>query len=285
MPAAGLAQSDFTAGTSPGNIRFKRLWSSQTYLNIGILGYREVSETDLFTVRSYNPSGPDIVTQQVYHPVTQQGYYPLLTIGGAYHRNLPLITKKHIRLHLEVMAGGVLQRIVAPSLFSNTYTSSDHYTIGYHQMPSLTMIEASAGLWIGELVSVGYSIQGLRYTLNTNDDRVQQKHHHFGRVFNHHYVACWIPLEKTAMKRWVLRGNVYLALIDEQPARIPKAELMLIRLSKEKSGRTFGLFARYLTLGEFEDLQQFPDFKIHHDKQFIMGLTIGAGGLNRRGGR
>jgi hypothetical protein len=132
---------------------------------------------------------------------------------------------------------------------------------------------------------VGYTIQGLRYTLNTNDDRVQQKSHTSVRVLKHHYIACWIPLEKTAMKRWTFKGSVYLSLIEKQTPAIPKAEVMLLRLSKEKSGRAVGFFARYMTLGGFEDPNQFPGFKIHHDKQFILGLSIGTGGLNRKGGR
>lgn len=285
LTAQPLSRGDLSAPVpTPPSGRHLHLWPSYHNFNIGVLGYREVSETDLFTVRSFNPNGPDLVTQAEYHPVTRMGLYPLLTITGAYHRNLPLVTKEFFRLHFEYSFEGMWQRLIAPSAFNNTITSPDHYTIGYHQMPSVAMAQASTGLWLCEIISVGFSFTGLSYRINTNDDRVTAIQLTDRRVTALPYFAFWIPLEKTAMNRWSLTGRSSLSVAGSD-LKIPDAEIKFLRLSTERTGRAVGLFARYCNLGGFEDLKRFPDFKIHHDKQFMLGISMGTGGLNRTKGR
>jgi hypothetical protein len=154
-------------------------------------------------------------------------------------------------------------------------------------MPSITNISVSGGLWLNELLGLGARVSRNLYSINTNDDRKEQKELDKIFVEVNPYISLWLPLEGTAMNRWCARITIEGAIHGgkNKGFSVPSAELAFFRLSKERSGRALGVFARYLRSPGIKYPDKYPFYNISQDVQFILGVSIGTGGLNRRSGR
>ncbi|MFO7723703.1 MAG: hypothetical protein R6V49_10830 [Bacteroidales bacterium] len=269
------------------SISFKRLWPNQAYLNVALAGYREVSETDLFKIRSFNPLGPDMISKKSLEVNSRQSYYPLFTVGGSSHKILPLLTMEKIRLHFELSGDIFLQRILAPTVAENKVSDPSHYEVRYFNMPVITMGSISTGLWASERFSAGARYSWHRYSISTHDDRVTQIDVHHDSKGLVPWIGFWHPLSQSPWSRWSLKGTLDLPLFHRQkPDFLPaSATLELFYLSTRHSGRVTGFFFKYLRYPEQSGFAENPDFMIHYDKQFLFGVNIGAGGWNRKGGR
>lgn len=266
---------------------FRKLWRNQAYLNLGILGYRTVSETDVFRVRQFNPNGSDLIRFEEIEVENRQNFYPILTTGGEIRRIFPLVQKKHFAIHAEVNGMLFLQRIFVPSVSDNTVNDSSHYPVRHYNMPSITNLSLSGGLWHNEQIGLGLRISRNTYSISTDDDRMEQKSLSTTNVVVNPYFSIWLPLEFTAMKRWFCRITIDGSIPDRNNSlyTVSSAELALFRLSKERTGRATGVFVRYVRSPETKNPVKYPLYKISDDSQFIIGVSIGTGGLNRRRGR
>lgn len=285
-----LAGQQMTAAGSSGDAKalpFRYLWKNHSWISLGLAGYREVSEQDLFRVRWINPSGADYNTTEEKPAVTQSALMPLFTVSAGIQRIVPIMRHPVVPLHGELSATLFFQQLVAPSAFSNHFSSPDHYDVHYRNLPLLFSGSVRAGLWIGELFSLGgaWGLHTLR--INTNDDRIVQRKGAMNEMLFSPYAQIWIPLERTLMKRWSARliftpVNLHK---PEQPLRGYDAELLLLRVSTEKSGRVFGCFFRTVQYLHIPEIIDDVDYVLHHDRQVLFGITFGGGGLNNNKGR
>lgn len=253
---------------------------------MGLVGYREVRETDLFSIRQFNPTGPDMLMQQEMELTTRHGLYPILTTGGAIHRNMPIYTRKALALHAHLSASLFYQKILLHSSLDNPTLTGDNYPVHHFNMPSITSFSVAGGVWVNQLISAGVELNFTSLRIKTADDRIMQKETALSRFGMHPYLQCWIPLELKRMRRWSARATAYISppTLSNHPYWIPAAEIALFRLSKQRTGRATGLFVRFLSQPEAAP-EEYPDYQIHRDIQVLAGITLGTGGHNRRGGR
>lgn len=291
VPFASTAQSDTVPGTAEiihAKPDFISLWSRQSTLWLGLLGSRQVSETDIFSVRWYNPNGLDFITEESYNLVTRQHFYSVLTAGYSFHRIYPLVKSNFLTMHAEVSAEILYQKLFVPSMAVNSVSSGEHYRVDYCNLPDVGNAEVLAGLWIAERVSVGAGFFVNRYSVHTADDRTVQRNYTIMKPGWLPYARVWIPLEKTPMKRWSARAGVYAYGLENSDAsfRALKTELSLFRVSKQYSGRTFGIFFRSLHYFSIPSPEgDFHGYSLHSDEQYLLGISFGTGGLNLNKGR
>jgi hypothetical protein len=285
-----LIGQHFAASASPGGekaLPFRYLWKNHSWLSVGMAGYREVSEQDLFRVRWINPSGADYNTTVEKQAITQSGIMPLVSFSAGIQRIVPILKHRVVPLHGELSASIFFQKVVAPSAFSNQFSAPDHYDVHYRNLPLLFSGSLRAGLWIGELVSLGGAWGMYMLRINTNDDRIMQRKGGMNEMLFSPYAQVWIPLENTMMKRWSAR--LVFSPINlhqpEAPFRGYDAELFLLRVSTEKSGRVFGCFVRTVQYLQLPEIIDDVDYVLHHDRQVLFGITFGGGGLNNNKGR
>ncbi|HRZ43112.1 MAG TPA: hypothetical protein P5228_10470 [Bacteroidales bacterium] len=268
---------------------FTSLWNRQLTLSVGVLGYRRVEETDLFSVRHFNPDGSDFTTSEIASPSTKQYMFAVATAAVRYHRLFPLLTQVRIPLHFESSADLFLQKIVMPSMAMNRFTIDSGYSVHYSNLPLLASGEMFAGIWMGERVSFGASGWYSLCHVKTSDDRVVQRKYTLRNAGIAPYIRLWFPLESAGLQRWSVRleGSAYNLWDKEAPFRALKTEVAFFRLSTEKSGRAAGFFFRTLHHFAVPTPMELSSsvYAIHSDVQYVLGFSIGTGGLNRKGGK
>ncbi len=266
---------------------FEHLWARQAYLNISIPGYREVRETDLFRIRYFNPNGPDLIVAENRDVTTRQSGYALLSAGGALNRIFPLRQYRGITLHGELSGSFIVQKIILPSWADNTIYAPDHYPVRYYNLPTFAIAGLKGGIWFYEWFSLGLGYTYTSYALKTHDDRMEQKDMRLNRHGLSFHTACWVPLEYVKLDRWHARISVegQDMLAERSGLFLTSMELSLFHLSKQRTGRTTGIFLRYLSVPGIKGPEQYPDYSLHHDTQVLLGVGYGIGGLNLNRGR
>ena len=266
---------------------FRYLWEKQLYFYIGLCGYREISETDIFPVRLINPDGSDVIQNRSLNAVTRQTYYQLFSFGVAKHRTIPVIFRNRFTVHAELSGDIFLQKVIFPSSSYNILSDPSHYPVRYHNTPAIITADLRAGLWLFEHFSAGVKLYRDEYRISTNDDRLEQRIMNSVSTGILPYIMLWIPLESTSMKRWSARVTADFigpGKVDKKSG-VNLAELAMFRVSKERSGRATGLFIRYFNSQNNLIKESIPDFIIHNDYQVLIGINHGIGGLNTRRGR
>lgn len=274
---------------TPSRPAFTSLWNRQFTLSVGVLGYRRVEETDLFQVRHFNPDGSDFTTSEIARPSTQQYMFSVATAAVQYHRIFPLLTQVRIPLHLEASADLFAQKMMMPTMAMNRFTIDSGYSVHYSNLPRLVNGEVFAGIWMGERLSFGASGWYSLYHVKTNDDRTVQRNYTVREAGIAPYLRLWFPLESAGLSRWSLRleGSAYNLWNQDAPFRALKTEVAFFRLSTEKSGRTAGFFFRTIHhLAVPTPMELSPGiYTIHSDAQYVLGFSVGTGGLNRKEGK
>jgi hypothetical protein len=268
-------------------VSFKKLWPNQVHLNIAMAGYREVAETDMFNVRRFNPSGPDFTETEQFSVTSRQAYYPVVTIGASAHTIFPVLISNVVRLHVELSGEVFYQKMILPSHTTNVVAAPSHFDVGYYNMPAVTTSSVGAGFWLFEHLSAGARYLWNGYAVRTTDDRVAQRDF----ILTNHgiipYAAFWLPLDYNPLSRWNIRGTFDLTLLTQNRKRfLPAvASLEFLHLSLRHTGRVTGFSLTLLQFPEAVDAGGNTGYSIHHDRQFLFGVNIGAGGWNRKGGR
>jgi hypothetical protein len=290
LPFLGQSQ-DQPPGEEPAETpsvpKFKFLWQKQATFSFGLLGYREVSETDLFNVRWFNPGGSDFITTQKFSPVTRQYMLPMLSIDARYQRIYPLFWDVLIPIHAEVSGELFLQHQIAPSMAMNVLYEGESYAVSCRNLPSLMYGEVMAGIWFSEMVSIGAGFYLNHYQVNTSDDRTIQQNYSLNCLGAVPYASLRVPLDFIQMQRWTAAAGVYSYHLFSKDAdyRAMKTELAIYRLSQKHSGRVFGLFFRSLNHFSLPAPEADPaDYLLHYDHQYLIGFSFGTGGMNQNRG-
>jgi len=270
----------YQSGTPP----YTTLWEKQSYLHTALAGFRSVRETDIFTVRTFNPTGPDLVGAEEFTLTTRQGMHPLVTLGGATHRNLIIANKKYFRLHAHISAGLMFQKLIIPSTLDRPGHSAYHFPVHHYNMPAITTYSLSGGLWFYERVGTGFRVNHLRYRIHTSDDRLEQRSLTLQHLLVMPYITCIVPLHAVGMSRWTGRAILFVDPSKDAHNTLPEGELALFRLSQQRTGRATGLFIRFLSIPPASG-DNLAGLTIHRDIQVVAGISRGTGGHNRRGGR
>lgn len=274
---------------APMRPAYTSLWNRQYTLSVGVLGYRRVEETDLFRVRHFNPDGSDFTTLETASPITNQYMFAVATAALQYHRFIPLLTRVKIPLHLEASADLFMQKMIMPSMAMNRFAVDSGFTVHYSNLPMITDGEVLGGIWFAERISAGASGWYSLYRVKTNDDRAVMRDYTIRKAGIAPYLRFWFPLESVGMPRCYMRleGSAFNLWNNDATFRAIKTEFALFRLSTEKSGRAAGFFFRtlhYLAVPTPDELS-LSTYAIHSDVQYVLGFSIGTGGLNRKGGK
>jgi hypothetical protein len=279
-----MARAGDVPPDQPAKPPFNALWEKQSYLYTALVGFRSVRETDLFTIRTFNPAGPDVVQVEERTVTTRQGIYPLVTVGGVIHRNRIIVNKKHLRLHAHLSGSFLHQKLLLQSTLYRPDHSADHFPVNHFNMPAITTYSLSGGLWFYEAIGAGVRGSHLRYRISTDDDRMEQRSMTRRHLLIMPYLQCLVPLNRVGMARWTGRATLFVDPSKDAHSTLPEGELALFRLSQQRTGRATGLFIRFLSIPPTSD-NDFSAFQIHRDIQVMVGVSRGTGGHNRRGGR